>query len=142
MSQEDVEAWRASLEDLRAANSESDREAWLTKAAELWDPEVELDAAEAVVMDLSGAARGIEAVLLWWRGWFAAWDTLQIEYELVDAGDRVVMLLDMRMRGRSSGVEVALGEHAWVSTFRDGLMIQSKLYMSQSEALKAAGLRE
>jgi hypothetical protein len=52
------------------------------------------------------------------------------------------MLLDLRMRGRSSGIEVPLGEHAWVTTFRDGLMIHSKLYMSQAEALEAAGLRE
>lgn len=43
------------------------------------------------------------------------------------------------MRGRSSGIEVPLGEHAWVTTFRDGLMIHSKLYMSQAEALQAAG---
>lgn len=46
------------------------------------------------------------------------------------------------MRGRSSGIEVPLGEHAWVTTFRDGLMIHSKLYMSQAEALQAAGVRE
>ena len=45
-----------------------------------------------------------------------------------------------RMRGRSSGVEVALGKHAWVTTFRDGLMVRHKLYMNQSEALEAAGL--
>jgi hypothetical protein len=35
---------------------------------------------------------------------------------------------------------VTLGKHAWVNTFRDGLIVQSKLYMSQSEALKAVGL--
>jgi hypothetical protein len=46
------------------------------------------------------------------------------------------------MRGRSSGIEVALGKHAWVTTFRDGLMVRQKLYMNQSAALEAAGLRE
>jgi hypothetical protein len=70
-------------------------------------------------------------------------ETLQFEYELVDAGgNRVVMLLDLRMRGRSTGIEVALGKHAWVNTFRDGLVVHSKLYMSQSEALEAVGLSE
>ena len=93
-------------------------------------------------MDISGVYRGSEAARQFWREWFAAWETLQFEYELVDAGDRVVMLLDLRMRGRSSGIEVALGKHAWVTTFRDGLMVHSKLYMSQSEALEAAGLSE
>jgi hypothetical protein len=29
-----------------------------------------------------------------------------------------------------------------VSTFRDGLVVHTKLYMSQSEALEAAGLPE
>ena len=53
MSQENVEAWRASIEDLRAANSESDRDAWLPGMAELWDPEIEIDAAEAAALDLS-----------------------------------------------------------------------------------------
>jgi uncharacterized protein YndB with AHSA1/START domain len=66
----------------------------------------------------------------------------QFEYELVDAGERVVWLIDLRMRGRSTGIEVPLGKHAFVSTFRDGLMVHSKLYMSQSEALEAVGLSE
>jgi hypothetical protein len=41
----------------------------------------------------------------------------------------------MRLRGRSIGIEVPF-------TFRDGLMVHSKLYMSQSEALEAVGLSE
>ena len=34
------------------------------------------------------------------------------------------------------------GKHAHVYTFRDGLIVHWKLYMSQSEALEAAGLSE
>ena len=50
-------------------------------------------------------------------------------------------MLDLRMvRGRSTGTEVPFGKHAWVATFRDGLIIHQKLYMSQSEALKDVGL--
>jgi hypothetical protein len=48
----------------------------------------------------------------------------------------------MRMRGRSTGIEVPFGKFAWVNTFRDGLIVHVKLYMSQSEALEAVGLRE
>ena len=55
---------------------------------------------------------------------------------------RVVMLVDMRMRGRSTGIEVPFGKFAWISTFRDGLAVHVKLYMSQSEALEAVGLSE
>jgi hypothetical protein len=54
----------------------------------------------------------------------------------------VVWLIDLRMRGRSTGIEVSLGKHAFVTTFRDGLMVHSKLYMDQAEALEAAGLSE
>jgi hypothetical protein len=57
--------------------------------------------------------------------WFTAWEALHFEYEVVDAGERVVWLLDLRMRGRSSGIEVAIGKHAWVIAFKDGLMIQT-----------------
>ena len=89
--------------------------------------------------DISGVYRGIEAVRQWWREWYGAWETLQFEYELVDAGDRVVILVDMRMRGRSTSIEVPFGKFAWVNTFRDGLIVHVKLYMSQSEALEALG---
>ena len=41
--------------------------------------------------------------------------------ELVDAGDRVVALIDQRMRGRSTGIELPFGKYAHVYTFRDGL---------------------
>jgi hypothetical protein len=37
-----------------------------------------------------------------------------------DAGDRVVALFDQRMRGRSTGIEVALGKYALVYTSRTG----------------------
>ena len=104
----------------------STRKPTISKMAELWDPEIELDVSEAPGVGLSGVYRGIEAVRQWWREWFAAWETLQFEYELVDAGDRAVMLLDLRMRGRSSGIEVSFGKHAWVATFRDGLMVHSE----------------
>lgn len=69
---------------------------------------------------------GIDAVRQWWREWCAAWETLQFEYELVDAGERVVALLDLGMRGRSSGIEVPSAKVAWVSTLRDGLMVHLK----------------
>jgi ketosteroid isomerase-like protein len=142
MSRENVERWRAQIEVTRAGTSEIDREAMLTKIGELWDPEIEWDTSEGPVLDVSGVYRGIEGARQWFREWFAAWETLEFEYELVDAGERVVMLIDLRMRGRSTGIEVPLGKHAWVATFRDGLIVRQKLYMSQSEALEAVGLSE
>jgi ketosteroid isomerase-like protein len=147
MSQENVERLRQALDANRlhlqptSGTSQFDTEAAISVLAELWDPEIEWDGGDAV-LDISGVYRGREAVRQWWREWYGAWETLQFEYELVDAGDRVVILVDMRMRGRSTGIEVPFGKFAWVTTFRDGLIVHVKVYMSQSEALEAVGLRE
>ena len=142
MSQENVEIVRALSEgDFMARTSgEFDPEAAISRMAELWDPKIELDASETPALDLSGIYRGADAARQWWREWYAAWEALRFEYELVDAGDRVVMLFDMRMRGRSTGIEMPFGKVAWVYKLRDGLVVHQKLYMSQSEALQAAGL--
>jgi hypothetical protein len=142
MSQENVEVARAGLESFLAGTSESAREDMLDGQAEGWDPEIELDASEAPVLDIAGVYRGRDAVQRFWREWLAAWETFRFDYELVDAGDRVVMLLDPRMRGRSTGIDMPFGKVAWVFTYRDGLLIRMKFFMGQSEALKAVGLEE
>lgn len=143
MSQENVEVSRAYLDEIARASDEGlDPEETVSRMAQSWAPEVEWDMSEAEAPDIGGVYRGIEAGSQLWREWFAAWETLRFEYELVDGGDRVVWLIDLRMRGRSTGIEVALGKHAFVTTFRDGLMVHSKLYMAQAKALEAAGLRE
>jgi hypothetical protein len=143
MTQENVEVWRANLEgQLAALAAGTSPEATISQMAEIWDPEVEMDASEAPVLDLNRVYRGADQVRQFWQEWFSAWETLQYDYELVDAGERVVMLLDLRMRGRATGIEMPFGKFAWVSTFKDGLLVHIKLYMSQSEALEAAGLRE
>ena len=143
MSRENVELTRAYFEEIaRASREDFDTEATISKMAEFFDPEIEWDTSEGPVLEIAGVYRGIEGARTWLREWFTAWQSLHFEYELVDAGERVVTLLDLRLRGRSSGVEVAFGEHAWVTTFKDGLMIHNKLYMSQSEALEAVGRSE
>ena len=108
--------------------------------AEFWDPEIEWDTSGGPVLEIAGVYEGIEGARKWCREWFTAWEALHFEYALVDAGERVVALLDLRMRGRSSGIEVAFGKHAWVIAFKDGLMVHQKLYMNQGDALEAAEL--
>ncbi len=139
-----MELVRAAVEDFIAGKSEFDAEGTLTRIAgeEIYDPEIEWDASEAAVLDIGGVYRGRDAVRRWWGEWLAAWETVEFEYELVDAGDRVVVLLDQRMRGRSTGIEVAFGKYAQVATFRDGRMVHWKLYLSQADALEAAGMAE
>ena len=140
MSQDNVDLARVFIEEFLGGTSERDRESMLTKLAEIWDPEIELDASESPVLDASGVYRGKAAVQQFWQEWLAAWETNRFEYQLVDAGDRVVQLFDLRMRGRTTGIELPFGKIAWVYKLRDGLVVHQKLYMSQSEALEAAGL--
>jgi hypothetical protein len=145
MSQENVEIVRTAIENVISGKGEFDAEGMLTKMPdeELFDPEIEWDASEVPVLDISGVYRGIEAVRQYWREWFAAWEILQYDFELVDAGDRVVALFNhQRMRGRSTGIEVPVAKYATVMTIRNGLCVHWKLYMSQSEALEAVGLPE
>jgi hypothetical protein len=143
MSEENVEIWRESLDRQLAALSEgASPEGTISEMAEIWAPAMELDASEAPVLDLNQVYRGADAVRHFWQEWFSAWETLQWDYELLDAGERVVMLLDLKMRGRKTGIEMPFGKFAWVSTFKDGLIVHTKIYMSQSDALQAAGLSE
>ncbi len=142
MSRENVETLRVSIEgllpSLTAGTSPNDT---ISGMHEIWDPEIELDATEAPVLDVNRVYRGADAVRQFWQEWFSAWGTLRFDYELVDAGERVVMPLDLQMRGRSTGIEMPFGKLAWVSRFRDGLIVHVKLRVSLSEALEAAGMQ-
>ena len=134
MSQKNVEGLRAAFEHFLAGRSDF--------GVGLLDREVEWDASEVPAPDIREVYRGIEGVQQFWRDWLAAWETVQFEYELLDAGDRVVALIDQRMRGRSTGIEVPFGKYAHVYTFRGGLIVHWRGYQDQAEALEAAGLSE
>jgi len=53
---------------------------------ELLDPGIEWDSSDLTVLDIAGVYRGPEGVRQFWREWLAAWETVQFEYELMDAG--------------------------------------------------------
>lgn len=136
-----MEIWRANIEaQLAELTAGASPEATISKMAEVWDPDIEVDAIESPAMDLQRVYRGRDEARQFWREWFAAWDTLRYEYELLDAEKSVVVLLDLHMRGRSTGIEMDHGKFAWVCRFREGLIVHAKMYSSQSEALEAAGL--
>jgi hypothetical protein len=90
MSLENVKLVRAIFEDFIAGKSEFDTEGMLTRMAgeELWDPDIQWDASESAVPDIGGVYRGVEDVRGFWREWLGAWETVEFEYELVDAGSR------------------------------------------------------
>ena len=61
--------------------------------------------------------------------------------ELIDLGERFVMLANAPMRAQASGVPLTEA-FALVSTLKDGRVIRHQEYYDHAEALEAAGLSE
>jgi ketosteroid isomerase-like protein len=59
--------------------------------------------------------------------------------ELIDLGDRLVMLADMPMQAQASGVALSQ-KYASVMTLEHGKVIRNQDYLDQAEALRAVGL--
>ena len=74
------------------------------------------------------------------RRWEEMWSHYRFEVEeLLDAGDRVVLLYYQIGRAKGSGIEVE--ERAgWVYTLRDGKIARVKMFQDRDTALRAAGL--
>jgi hypothetical protein len=104
VSQENVERIRTAFENFLANSSDF--------GAELLAPDVEWDATDAGILDISGVYHGPAGVAEFWREWLSAWETVQFEYELIGVGDNVLALIDQRMVGRSTGIEIPLGKYA------------------------------
>lgn len=60
-------------------------------------------------------------------------------FELIDLGDRQVVLAKAPMRAQASGVPLT-ESFAYVSTFEDGLVVRLQEYYDHREALGAVGL--
>ena len=74
--------------------------------------------------------------------WADAWDDWELEVEdYVDAGERVVVIINQRGRSKASGIPVEM-RFAQVWTLRDGRGIRMEMYASVDEALEAVGLSE
>ena len=71
-----------------------------------------------------------------------AWEDFRLEpVEFIDAGDRVVVDVLSRARGRTSGVEVER-KTTQVWTFRQDKVVRFETFTERARALEAAGLRE
>ena len=86
--------------------------------------------------------RGLEGV----RRWMQENDEQFREVKLVvdewrDVGDLVVVLGQIRLRGRESGVPF-VQPTGWLFEFKDGKLFKFQAFGRPEEALEAAGLRE
>jgi hypothetical protein len=140
MSEQNVEAVRRLGEVFAAGDPAA---AWAAAVGVL-DPEIEMDMTRFAAPGLARVYTGLAEVAGFWMEWLDAWGSPGAveDIEVRDAGDQVVWWARQTMRGRGSGVEIALPEYAWVASVRNGKIIRATIYMERSEALKAAGLPE
>jgi ketosteroid isomerase-like protein len=134
MSEENVEVVRHQLE----AWQRDDFEAFLSKA----HPGIEWHAVLQRLVEGAGSVyRGHEGVRRLWDAYRNELEAFQVEAdEIRNVGkDRAALLGRIRWRGVASGIEIE-SPFGMVITVRDGKMFHSVDYLSQEEALEAAGV--
>jgi len=88
-----------------------------------------------------GAVRhGADSVIEFFREWTEPWEDFELDWEIEEAGpDKALAIIDMRGRGRVSGVPAEMGFfQLW--TFRDGRAVRMEMFTDIDEARRAAGV--
>src|SRR5438034_10529120 len=130
MSRENVEIVRRGVE----AYVGGDVDAML----EVADPDVEWKQVEE-----PAAARGYEGVARAMVRWNEMWENPRIEAEeYIDGGDRIVVLIRHRGRGKASGIEIDMASYH-LFTVRGGRIVSMHEYGpgKGAEGLAARGFR-
>ena len=132
MSQENVELVHRGLD----AINRRDLDALLA----LCDPDVESSRASRNWG--GGPYRGHDGMRNWWQNFFGVWLKVSAEIEDVrDAGD--VTVTRMRFRGRGIDSEAPWEQTQWqVAEWRQGKVIRLLAFLSEADAVEAAGLRD
>jgi ketosteroid isomerase-like protein len=113
-----------------------------------YTPDVEVITAkdEAAVpfgADIDDVYHGREGMLALWERWLEPWAEYRLEPEqLVDCGDRLIVVFRQRGRGRRSGVELDQ-QVAHLNTLdSNGLTNRLEIFWDPAKALEAAGAAE
>jgi hypothetical protein len=147
MSEENVEIVRQVVELFRNFDLKSEGpavgESEVAVGTEFFHPDCVLDATRAPMPDNRGTFTGTAEIAVFWSEWLEAWDRVEFEYELTDAGELVLAAITpMAMRGKGSGVDVGFPRHWHVFTLRQGQVVHQKIIFDETEAFEAAGLSE
>jgi ketosteroid isomerase-like protein len=132
------------LEAMSQGNVEIIRRGW-----EHWVATGEIRAHADFVWDVSHLRWPDQQIYLGGEGamqflaeWADAGDEWELEVEeYIDAGERVVAIINQRGRSTASGIPVEM-RFAQVWTLRDGQGIRMEMYASPDEALEAVRLRD
>jgi ketosteroid isomerase-like protein len=130
---DNVELLRETLERVGAHSENPDA------LYQLLDPDVVWDTSPLGLPD-SGVYVGDDGVREFWRRWLAPWEQWEfVPEEFVEAGNKVVVAMYMRGRGKGSGVWVEQ-RHGQVWSFASGKVVRQDLYPDFEQALRAAGI--
>ena len=109
------------------------------ESSEVLDPEFVWDVSRMEAPE-SASYTGEEGFRSFFESWAEGFASDWVEAEeIVDAGDRVVVMVHHSGRGRTSGIEVDQ-RYAMVWTVRDGRAMRMDMYPTRAEALEAVGL--
>jgi ketosteroid isomerase-like protein len=137
MSEENVEIVRRLYD--------ADERADLATVYSILDEEIEWDMARGPYAELGLDAiyRGHEGVRKFWREWFSVWGRVEFSYdEFIDAGEKVLVVLRQRMRGKLSGIELSMDSYVQAWTLSEGKVVRMEFFPTREEALEVAGLSE
>jgi ketosteroid isomerase-like protein len=134
MSQENVEVVRKSLEAFQRGQFDS-------VTTELWDSEGEWMPAMAGVVE-DKVYRGHAGLRRYFDELFESFSKVRLhDIEFRDLGNRVLVLYELSVCGRDSGVAIDQ-QGGTVYELRGGKIVHGRSYLSRGEALKAVGLEE
>jgi ketosteroid isomerase-like protein len=131
--------WRASRLGMEAFNRRD-----VEAAVSYGRPDFEFEAPrEFVEVGFDRSYRGAAGFRKYMSTWSEVFGPdLRVEpVELIDAGDRIVLLANLRARGQASGIPLT-GTIATVSFLNHGKATHVQAFFDHAEALEAAGLRE
>jgi ketosteroid isomerase-like protein len=134
MSQENVELVRK----LFAVYNERS----FAENADLIDPDMVWDMSRVELPDASSYIGPAEFRDDFMKTWLEVFATEQLEpREIIDAGERIVVMVDEHAQGKASGIEVNQ-RFAMVWTLRGGRAVRMEVFRTRNEALDAVGLSE
>ena len=111
----------------------------LEAAAQGFSPDFELRV-PPIVPD-TGPYRGRDGLRRLRETWETGFEDLRFEIEeVIDAGDRVVVMASVCGRGRDSGADVRTPSFPYIWTFRDGQVVSMEPRPNRAAALEAVGL--
>ena len=133
MSQENVDAHLAAI----AAFNRRDLEELLDWMAE----DIRLHSRFASVD--AGVFAGHDGIREWQAGMSATWESIRLEVERIGVpGEGLTVAIGtLRAKGQESGIEVS-EPMAQLVRWHDGKGVEIAMYLSEAEALEAAGLPE